>query len=53
LERQASCIQAGETPDNLIDPRKLPPLERASLREAFLAVSRAQKQLGRFIPLGL
>ena len=53
LERQAACIQAGETPDNLIDPQQLPPLERASLREAFLAVARAQKQLGRFIPLGL
>jgi CBS domain-containing protein len=53
LERQASCIQAGKTPDNLIDPQQLPPLERASLREAFLAVARAQKQLGRFIPLGL
>jgi CBS domain-containing protein len=53
LERQASCIQAGETPDNLIDPQKLPPLERASLREGFLAIARAQKQLGRFIPLGL
>jgi CBS domain-containing protein len=53
LERQAACIQAGDTPDNLIDPQKLPPLERASLREAFLAVARAQKQLGRFIPLGL
>jgi CBS domain-containing protein len=53
LERQAACIQAGKPPDNLIDPLKLPPLERASLREAFLAVARAQKQLGRFIPLGL
>jgi signal-transduction protein with cAMP-binding, CBS, and nucleotidyltransferase domain len=40
-------------PDNLIDPRGLPPLERATLREAFLAIARAQKQLGRFIPLGM
>ncbi len=53
LEHHAACIQAGEAPDNLIDPAELPPLERASLREAFLAITRAQKQLGRFVPLGL
>ena len=53
LEHHAACIQAGEAPDNLIDPAELPPLERASLREAFLAIARAQKQLGRFVPLGL
>jgi len=53
IQHHAACIRAGEAPDNLIDPDKLPPLERASLREAFLAVARAQKQLGRFVPLGL
>jgi CBS domain-containing protein len=53
LEHHAACIQAGEAPDNLIDPAELPPLERASLREAFLVIARAQKQLGRFVPLGL
>jgi CBS domain-containing protein len=53
LQRHAACVRAGEPPDNLIDPSELPPLERASLREAFLAVARAQKQLGRFVPLGM
>jgi CBS domain-containing protein len=53
LEHHAACIQEGVPPDNLIDPRGLPPLERATLREAFLAIARAQKQLGRFIPLGM
>ena len=53
LERHTACIKAGETPDNLIDPEELRPLERASLREVFLAIARAQKQLGRFVPLGL
>ena len=53
LERHAARIRAGEPPDNLVDPRELPPLERASLREAFQAVARAQKQLGRFVPMGL
>ena len=53
LEHHAACIQHGVPPDNLIDPRGLPPLERATLREAFLAIARAQKQLGRFIPLGM
>ena len=53
LEHHAACIQEGGPPDNLIDPAGLPPLERATLREAFLAIARAQKQLGRFIPLGM
>jgi CBS domain-containing protein len=53
VQHHAACIRAGVAPDNLIDPDELPPLERASLREAFLAVARAQKQLGRFVPLGL
>jgi CBS domain-containing protein len=53
VKHHAACIRAGAAPDNLIDPDTLPPLERASLREAFLAVARAQKQLGRYVPLGL
>jgi len=53
VQHHAASIRAGLAPDNLIDPDELPPLERASLREAFLAVARAQKQLGRFVPLGL
>ena len=53
IKHHAACIRAGAPPDNLIDPDTLHPLERASLREAFLAVTRAQKQLGRYVPLGL
>jgi CBS domain-containing protein len=53
VQHHVACIRGGAAPDNLIDPDELPPLERASLREAFLAVARAQKQLGRFVPLGL
>lgn len=53
LEHHAARIQAGLPPDKLIAPEQLPPLERATLREAFLAVSRAQKRRSRFVPLGL
>ena len=53
LQRQAACIRAGGPPDNFVDPEALPPLERTTLREAFHVVARAQKQLGRFVPLGL
>jgi CBS domain-containing protein len=53
LEHHAARIRAGLLPDNLIVPRQLPPLKRAALRESFLAVSRAQKQLSRFVPYGM
>jgi CBS domain-containing protein len=52
LEHHAARIRAGLSPDNFIAPDQLPPLERATLREAFLVVSRAQKQLSRFVPYG-
>ncbi len=53
LEHHAARIQAGLAPDNLVDPDELPPLARADLREALRAVAAAQKQLGRYVPLGL
>jgi CBS domain-containing protein len=53
LQRHAACIKAGKPPNNFVDPEALPPLERATLREAFQAVAKAQKQLGRFVPMGL
>ena len=53
LGRHAACIHGGTVPDNFVSPEELPPLERASLREAFHAVAKAQKQLGRFVPMGL
>jgi CBS domain-containing protein len=53
LDHHAACIEAGRDPDNIIDPKDLPPLTRVHLREAFRAVAAAQKQLGIYVPLGM
>jgi CBS domain-containing protein len=53
FEHQASLVQAGRPPDNTVDLADLPPLTRLDLREAFRTVAAAQKQLGRYVPLGL
>ncbi len=53
LDHHAACIEAGQDPDNLIDPKALPPLTRVHLREAFRAVAAAEKQLGVYVPLGM
>jgi CBS domain-containing protein len=53
LDHHAICIAAGRDPDNIIDPKDLPPLRRLYLREAFRAVAAAQKQLGIYVPLGM
>ena len=52
-DHQLAQIQTRLTPDNVIDPEVLAPLARAHLRDAFLAVSRAQKQLGVHRPIGI
>ena len=53
LLNHAAQIEAGQTPDNLIDPSQLPPLARTELREAFRAVAGAQKRLSVYVPLGI
>ena len=53
LQHHAAQIEGGAEPDNLVDPRDLPPLARLDLQEALRAIADAQKQLGRFVPLGL
>jgi CBS domain-containing protein len=45
FEHHAQLIGAGEAADNLIDPGALPPIARTDLREALMAVKRAQKRL--------
>jgi CBS domain-containing protein len=52
-DHQFAQIQTGLTPDSVIDPEVLAPLARAHLRDAFLAISRAQKQLGVHRPIGI
>ena len=53
FEHHAAQIQAGQAPDNQIDPAQLPPLARRELRDAFRAVAQAQKRLPADAPLGL
>jgi CBS domain-containing protein len=53
LEHHAARLEAGEKPDNLIDPDELPPLVRRDLREAFRTIAHAQKRLGVYVPAGL
>jgi CBS domain-containing protein len=49
MEHHVDRLRAGLPPDDLIDPKRLPPLTRTSLKEAFRAVARVQ----RGIALGL
>jgi CBS domain-containing protein len=53
LDHHAACIHAGRDPDNIIDPKDLPPLMRVHLREALRTVATAQKQLGVYVPQGM
>ena len=53
FEHHAAQIQSGRPPDNHLDAAELPPLVRSELQEALRAVADAQKQLGRYVPLGL
>jgi CBS domain-containing protein len=50
FERHAAQVQAGETPDNFLDPEELAPIARADLREALHVVRRAQKRVGAWSP---
>jgi CBS domain-containing protein len=52
LEHHAAKIEAGERPDNLVEPGQLPPVARLELREAFRSIAHAQKRLGAFVPQG-
>ena len=50
FEHHAAQVQAGVTPDNLIDPEELAPIARTDLREALHVVRRAQKRIGAWSP---
>jgi CBS domain-containing protein len=50
FEHHAAQVQAGITPDNLIDPEALAPIARSDLREALHVVRRAQKRIGAWSP---
>ena len=53
LEHHAVCLRAGTSPDNRVDPDALPPLQRATLREALREVAAQQKRLSVNVPLGI
>ncbi len=53
IELQAGQAERGEPLGNLLDPGTLPPLTRGQLVQAFHAVAARQKQLTRYVPLGL
>ncbi len=50
FEHHATQVQAGVTPDNLVDPEELAPIARTDLREALHVVRRAQKRVGAWSP---
>jgi CBS domain-containing protein len=45
LRHQASQVEAGVAADDFVDPGALGPLARSGLKEAFRAITRAQRQL--------
>jgi CBS domain-containing protein len=51
MEHHVERLRAGLPPDDLIDPERLAPLTRASLKDAFRAVGRVQR--GVALKLGL
>jgi CBS domain-containing protein len=50
FEHHAAQVQAGLTPDNLLEPDALAPIARSDLREALHVVRRAQKRIGAWSP---
>jgi CBS domain-containing protein len=53
LDHQVEQLRGGEAPDDFIDPKKLNPLARSYLREAFRAVASVQAGLSAELSLGV
>jgi CBS domain-containing protein len=53
LDHQVEQLRQGEAPDDFIDPRKLNPLARSYLRDAFRAVASVQAGLAAELSLGV
>lgn len=53
LEQQVGQVERGEELGNLLDPGQLPPLTRNQMVQAFQVVAQHQKQLSRYVPIGL
>jgi len=50
FDHHAAQVQAGVTPDNLVDPEELAPIARTDLREALHVIRRAEKRVGAWSP---
>jgi CBS domain-containing protein len=53
IEQQVKQVERGEEPRNMLDPRDLAPLTRNQMVHAFQAIVGYQKQLQRYVPIGL
>ena len=53
LEHQVQQLQAGQEPDDYIDPATLTRLTRSYLREAFRAVASIQKHVAAELSVGV
>jgi CBS domain-containing protein len=53
VEQQVAQVERGEQPRNMLDPRGLPTLARSQMVQAFQVIAGHQKQLARYVPIGL
>jgi len=53
LDHQVEQLRAGVEPDDLVRPRDLSPVTRASLREAFRAVAAVQRRISGELDVGV
>lgn len=53
LDHQVEQLRAGDEPDDLVRPRDLSPVTRASLREAFRAVAAVQRRITGELDVGV
>ncbi len=53
MQHQCEQVLAGETPDNYINPRKLPRLAREQLRDAFTIIDEAQSAVRQTYRAGM
>jgi CBS domain-containing protein len=53
VEQQVAQVERGEQPRNMLDPRSLPTLARSQMLQSFQVIAGYQKQLARYVPIGL
>jgi CBS domain-containing protein len=53
LQGQVAQVERGQPTTNMLYPAELSPLTRAQLVQAFQVIAAHQKQLGRYVPIGL